>query len=134
MGPDSNLEEYWIDGRQNNNGVRQYLRKTHQVKDVQVPGNLRASLSDVFYRVVTIEKFEDFATKRVQGLGPDAPKNKKQEVYASAENLHDWIHFVCGGPAALRKLSTRPETLQLLGHMGNVPVAAFDPIFWIHHW
>ena len=20
------------------------------------------------------------------------------------------------------------------GHMGEVPVAAFDPIFWLHHW
>lgn len=25
------------------------------------------------------------------------------------------------------------KTLFLLGHMSNVPVAAFDPIFWIHH-
>jgi hypothetical protein len=21
-----------------------------------------------------------------------------------------------------------------LGHMCDVPVAAFDPIFWLHHW
>ena len=21
-----------------------------------------------------------------------------------------------------------------LGHMSDVPVAAFDPIFWLHHW
>ena len=21
-----------------------------------------------------------------------------------------------------------------LGHMADVPVAAFDPIFWLHHW
>jgi hypothetical protein len=21
-----------------------------------------------------------------------------------------------------------------LGHMSDVPVAAFDPIFWFHHW
>lgn len=21
-----------------------------------------------------------------------------------------------------------------MGHMGDVAVAAFDPIFWLHHW
>ena len=36
----------------------------------------------------------------------------------SLEDLHNTYHSVCGGQ----------------GHMARVPVAAFDPIFWFHHW
>ena len=35
----------------------------------------------------------------------------------SLEGIHDNIHFYIGG----------------LGHMGDVPMAAFDPIFFLHH-
>ena len=36
----------------------------------------------------------------------------------SLESLHDTYHGNIGGS----------------GHMGMVPIAAFDPIFWLHHW
>lgn len=36
----------------------------------------------------------------------------------SLENLHNTYHGACGGQ----------------GHMSRVPVAAYDPIFWFHHW
>lgn len=35
----------------------------------------------------------------------------------SLEDIHNTYHGVCGGD----------------GHMGRVPVAAFDPVFWLHH-
>lgn len=35
----------------------------------------------------------------------------------SLEDIHNTYHDVCGGD----------------GHMSRVPVAAFDPIFWLHH-
>lgn len=35
------------------------------------------------------------------------------------------IQFVAGGGA---------EEGQPGGQMGDVPVAAFDPLFWMHHW
>jgi tyrosinase len=36
----------------------------------------------------------------------------------SLEDLHNFYHGATGGQ----------------GHMARVPVAAFDPIFWLHHW
>ena len=38
-------------------------------------------------------------------------------TYDSIENLHNAIHGLVGNG----------------GHMGVVPYAAFDPIFWLHH-
>ena len=29
---------------------------------------------------------------------------------------------------------TPGEPYNGLGHMSDVPVAAFDPVFWLHHW
>ena len=44
--------------------------------------------------------------------------DNKATVFGSLEGLHDDYHGLTGGT----------------GHMGRVPVAAFDPIFWLHHW
>ncbi|KAK0704488.1 hypothetical protein B0H67DRAFT_557288 [Lasiosphaeris hirsuta] len=126
VGSHSEPQEFWITGTQNNEAIVRDLRDSNPFK---VPGNLRASLSDGFYRVVTIDKFEDFGTKRVQGDRPDG--DTKEKDYASAENLHDFIHGVCGGVQADYKDGA--NVTRLLGHMSHVPVAAFDPIFWVHH-
>ncbi|KAK0671448.1 common central domain of tyrosinase-domain-containing protein [Cercophora samala] len=127
--PGSDVEEVWIEGRNQNDAVVNALRNIEY--DGEVPGNLRASPSDAFYRVVNIPKFEDFATKRFEGMGPDEKDNQKEIVFGSAENLHDWIHGVCGGEDV--RPTVGGKNLFLLGHMSNVPVAAFDPIFWVHH-
>jgi tyrosinase len=37
----------------------------------------------------------------------------------SLESIHGAYHFFIGG---------------ISGHMSSVPIAAFDPVFWIHHW
>ncbi|KAM0421046.1 hypothetical protein ACHAPT_011117 [Fusarium lateritium] len=44
--------------------------------------------------------------------------------YLSLEYIHNNVHNVTGG-GDLEKGG--------LGHMSDVPVAAFDPIFWLHH-
>lgn len=54
---------------------------------------------------MTNPKFKDFAKEFDDALG-------------SLEALHGNYHVMIGGA----------------GHMGHVPVAAFDPIFWFHHW
>lgn len=38
--------------------------------------------------------------------------------HGSLEDIHNGYHVYVGGN----------------GHMGRVPVAAFDPVFWLHHW
>ncbi|KAF2762779.1 Di-copper centre-containing protein [Pseudovirgaria hyperparasitica] len=40
----------------------------------------------------------------------------EQSLYGSLEGIHNNIHSTFNG-----------------GHMGAVPVAAFDPLFWVHH-
>ncbi|KAK4187328.1 hypothetical protein QBC35DRAFT_498812 [Podospora australis] len=123
-------EEQWIIGAQDNDAVVAGLRNPKPFEGIILPGKLRAGLSDAFYRVVTqIPKFEDFGTKRFEGNGPDG--DRKSLAFDSAENIHDFIHFVCGGPSAYRKKAG--NNIGLKGHMSHVPVAAFDPIFWVHH-
>lgn len=39
-------------------------------------------------------------------------------AFSSIESLHDSYHGLLGGG----------------GHLSSVPIAAFDPAFWIHHW
>ncbi|KAH6869516.1 hypothetical protein B0T10DRAFT_418433 [Thelonectria olida] len=44
--------------------------------------------------------------------------------YMSLEYIHNNVHNLCGGSQANKAG---------LGHMSDVPVAAFDPVFWLHH-
>ena len=103
----------FIEGYQDHDSLMRRLRDT----SLRGGGSLTASLRENFLRVANIANYEDFSTKRrlpqtsVPGWG-------------SIESIHDNMHVWCGGgyfgePA--------------FGHMSWVPVAAFDPIFWLHH-
>ncbi|KAI1470529.1 common central domain of tyrosinase-domain-containing protein [Daldinia caldariorum] len=104
-----------------------------------MPGNiamgdwsLRNGEQDLRVSAVTtpdknIFPFEDFATERALDYGPKGKKEKKY-VFGSGENIHDLMHINCGGNA-----QPDSQNICLGGHMAHVPVAAFDPIFWIHH-
>ena len=62
--------------------------------------------------------------------GPCAKTGKgKDFAFDSSENLHNNMHDWCGGDV------TKPdaEMISQMGHMAHVPLAAFDPIFWVHH-
>ncbi|KAI8159640.1 hypothetical protein K4K49_007538 [Colletotrichum sp. SAR 10_70] len=95
---DSLISEEWINGKQNNDAIEEDLRSyiypngVSQKESQGKVGNLSASLRDAFYRVLTIEKFEDFATKRMPNMEPNVPKNFKTHAYDSAENIHDNMH------------------------------------------
>lgn len=58
--------------------------------------------------------------------------------YMSLEFIHNNIHNITGGSSLgydpNDKHSLDPQGIYGLGHMSDVPVAAFDPIFWMHHW
>lgn len=43
--------------------------------------------------------------------------DKNGNTFNSIENMHNIVHSLVGNG----------------GHMGYVPYAAFDPIFWLHH-
>jgi tyrosinase len=44
-------------------------------------------------------------------------KTKDAEIWGSLEDIHNAVHDLTGGG----------------GHMGSIPISAFDPIFWLHH-
>lgn len=81
-------------------------------------GNLTASLREAFYRVINMPKYEDFSTK-------DRKEMVRLPAWGSLESLHDNLHLWCGGGG---------DDQLAFGHMYWQNVAAFDPIFWLHHW
>ena len=78
-------------------------------------GIVTASLRDAFYRVIYMSNYEAFSIK----------KHADDSAWGPLESIHDDLHGWCrgGGSGQLA-----------YGHMPWVPVAAFDPIFWLHHW
>ncbi|KAJ4245277.1 hypothetical protein NW762_014147 [Fusarium torreyae] len=51
--------------------------------------------------------------------------------YLSLEYIHNNVHNLTGGSNAQYK--EKQHGGYGLGHMSDVPVSAFDPIFWLHH-
>ena len=63
--------------------------------------------------------FPDFPTEKDKNGNVKLDKDGKAvQLFGSVEGLHNRYHGICGRE----------------GHMSRVPVAAFDPIFWLHHW
>ncbi|KAF4457681.1 Di-copper centre-containing protein [Fusarium austroafricanum] len=124
----------WVEGQQNNDGIVDSLRDQVEFpgdNDKGNPkrkGNVTASLREAFYRLLTITKFEDFATKRTI-IDPNTKRPMKPLPNDSAEGLHDSIHDWCGG----QTVQVGDKQTWLVGHMGIPALAAFDPIFWLHH-
>ena len=91
-----------------------------------ITGNLRGTverqangLAEAVYRLFTeayFSSYDAFMSTRYRP-GPESIHGPPPE-YLSLEGIHNNIHDWVGGN----------------GHMSQVPVAAFDPIFWLHHW
>ncbi|KAF4956914.1 hypothetical protein FGADI_3517 [Fusarium gaditjirri] len=52
--------------------------------------------------------------------------------YLSLEYIHNNVHNLTGGSNSKKKKENQTGGWGL-GHMSDVPVSAFDPIFWLHH-
>ncbi len=92
-------------------------------------GSLSGSLRDWFYRIILIEPYPEFATKKADLGGVVAGK------MSALEDIHDDLHSFGGGT---------------FGHMGAPAIGSFgkfgdksvqrvlltslDPMFWLHHW
>lgn len=75
-------------------------------------------IAEMVYRLFLpdyIKSFTQFATTKYHEEKPAAS-------YLSLEYIHNNIHNWVGGFDSY------------VGHMTEPPVAAFDPIFWMHHW
>ncbi|RSL54058.1 hypothetical protein CEP51_014774 [Fusarium floridanum] len=112
-------ERKWVEGVSNNEQVDLALQGVHQALN-----NL--TLKDAVFRLLT----HDYTTKYVHFASTKHDKKKLEKApgdtakgYLNLEQIHNSAHNFIGG-------STDRAGK---GHMGSVPVAAFDPIFWLHH-
>ncbi|KZS86904.1 Di-copper centre-containing protein [Sistotremastrum niveocremeum HHB9708] len=108
--PDNTHDQAFINGVQNNDKVDAAFHDHPEV-------------TDKVYRLLSQDYCSDynsFATMS-RGSATDATgTSKTKDVktdWESLESVHGMAHGLIGGS----------------GHMGQVPVAAFDPIFWFHH-
>ncbi|EFY96910.2 tyrosinase [Metarhizium robertsii ARSEF 23] len=89
------------------------------------------SIAENVYRILTDVYFQSYETFSSTYLTHDK-KNLKPTEYLSLEMIHNNIHVWTGGwvEGPVTKVTGVPVTA---GHMADVPVASFDPIFWLHH-
>jgi tyrosinase len=72
-----------------------------------------ALIEDEVYR-----NFRTFSTNAVLPKANEQPEANLEKASGSIEDFHGKYHAIIGGT----------------GHMSFISTAAFDPIFWMHHW
>ena len=87
-------------------------KNNHQVLNT-VLAQRRESEVETLLNLLYLPQYKDYAI-----FSNKAVVHGKPTVFGSLEGLHDDYHGLTGGN----------------GHMGRIAVAAFDPIFWLHHW
>lgn len=79
--------------------------------------NIRRSLQDQVYSLLTqCTNYVDFASDDASTSSPGCSN--------SLEGIHNSVHTAAGGPGSNGVSG---------GHMTYLPLASFDPIFWLHH-
>ncbi|KAF3922232.1 Tyrosinase [Dactylellina cionopaga] len=81
----------------------------------QVMQNAAGAITNRVYKILT--SYTDF-----NGVSTGAYNRWTHQTLDSLEGIHDDIHNAIGGPIG------GPS-----GHMFDLSIAAFDPIFWLHH-
>ena len=100
----------WTEGVVNNDRVTE-LFSEHQSVDEKDHG----AAAEMVYRLLTYElTYPEFAT-----VATSDTQASKVQADVNIEFIHNNIHYWAGGDG---------------GHMSQIPVATFDPIFWLHHW
>ncbi|KAJ5404736.1 hypothetical protein N7465_006020 [Penicillium sp. CMV-2018d] len=118
-----NDKESWAAGSVDNAKVRDAL--AHPIGTNWEPGK---SIADNVYRILTdgyFTAYKPFSSTHYCDYRKNVEKDKPPLTpceYLSLEMIHNNIHNWTGG-----------ATQNAQGHMSDVPVAAFDPIFFLHH-
>ncbi|KAI0895499.1 tyrosinase domain protein [Annulohypoxylon nitens] len=120
--------EVWVDAGQNwqlaNIALNEHPWYQHKPGEERIP-----NLQDMIFRLLTNDSktWSEFSTTK------DVGKHDKPSVWMNLEGIHNNVHNWVGG--FLFDRSGRDDDLKIWGsgHMSCVPVAAFDPIFWLHH-
>ncbi|RDL34449.1 Uncharacterized protein BP5553_07577 [Venustampulla echinocandica] len=103
---DPNFISAWVDGeKQNWDTITGELRGAQAVDSNTLP--------EAVYRLFLEEYLLTWNEFSTDGFRRGQPA----QSYSSLEDIHGNLHVFTGGN----------------GQMGSVPVAAFDPIFWLHH-
>ncbi|RDK43357.1 Di-copper centre-containing protein [Aspergillus phoenicis ATCC 13157] len=150
-------EDVWANGGQN--WLRANLALNEHINPGLVPDRTPVpTLQDMVFRLLScgidswgafastryVEKKEDDYYKQKQAKGkeenmghgtaqePQKDLVKEAKNATSVEFIHNNVHNFVGGSRFLR-----PDQANIhlwgAGHMSSVAVAAFDPIFWLHH-
>ncbi|KAJ0325697.1 hypothetical protein COL5a_007203 [Colletotrichum fioriniae] len=115
-------------GVENNGLVANALEIPQWVKMEQETGkkldpDMKGSLQDQVHRLLTQGYFANYATFATTEYGDNDLNPPPATGWSSLEFLHNCIHVWTGGEYASPGM----------GHMSDLTVAAFDPIFWLHH-
>ncbi|KAF2765725.1 tyrosinase precursor, Monophenol monooxygenase [Teratosphaeria nubilosa] len=79
--------------------------------------SIRPNLQDQLYQMFST--CQDF-----QSMGSNQKDSSSPQCANSLESIHNTVHMFTGGPKGQGRST---------GHMGWLPTAAFDAIFWLHH-
>lgn len=113
--------EAWKHGVINNGSVEYSLSSPDWGQDEKTPEKLKfGKAAEAVYRLLTVPmQYSTFATT---GDVPSKKTEDKENVTddLNIEFIHNAIHGFVGGDN--------------YGHMSQIPVASFDPLFWLHHW
>lgn len=92
----------------NNDGVAEFF-----AQKIAADGKDHGAVAEMVYRLLNYElSYPQFATVAM-------PENPTVQSDVNIEFIHNNIHYWVGGNG---------------GHMAQIPVATFDPLFWLHHW
>ncbi|KAI1812818.1 common central domain of tyrosinase-domain-containing protein [Poronia punctata] len=117
----SKISTDWVDGKVDNTKITQALNNHAWYGGLSAIDNV--PLAEMVYRLYIkdyISNYTQFATtkyKTSSKYDPDAPS-----AFLNLEYVHNNIHNWTGGFGG-----------SFTGHMAEVPVAGFDPIFFFHH-
>ncbi|KAL3426473.1 hypothetical protein PVAG01_03264 [Phlyctema vagabunda] len=101
------------------------------------------SFAEAVSRLLSQNYFDSWASFASTVHNPTTDVSVKATHFLSLEFIHNVVHNTVGGPyksaadVAAAVAQRDPPAFGYkgvgLGHMSDVPVAAFDPIFWFHH-
>ncbi|KAL8832127.1 MAG: hypothetical protein Q9191_000449 [Dirinaria sp. TL-2023a] len=84
----------------------------------KIYGNIRgADFQNANTLPEAVSRLFSYATSYTEFVTLGWQEGNPAKSYPSLEDVHDKLHGLIGGK----------------GHMGNIAVAAFDPVFWLHH-
>ncbi|KUI74465.1 Tyrosinase [Cytospora mali] len=120
--------DIWADGGQNWLRANQALNE-HPWYQNQDEWDSNPTLQDMTYRLLKYQgaSWGSFATTRASGT------DNNPKMWLNLEAIHNNVGNWVGGFMFKRPTQKPQMKLWGAGHMAEVPVAAFDPIFWLHH-